>query len=158
SGCGPASRPISAWRDCPTGRPCGRWRSRGGRTAAWRRGTCGAGATCRPSRSKERLAVPVGQAFEPDSTVRLESLTYILIPLLSSGRPGVEGSPMNPGDEIAALRAEVAALRHRVRTLFALTLAVLAAVLLLVAWVRRPAGVRWDAEEARAEQVEAHEY
>lgn len=65
---------------------------------------------------------------------------------------------MNPADEIAALRAEVAVLRQRVRTLFALLFAVLAAVIILVAWVRRPAGVRWDAEEARAEQVEAHEY
>ena len=65
---------------------------------------------------------------------------------------------MNPGDEVAALRAEVAVLRRRVRTLFALALAVLITVIVLIALTRRPAGVRWDAEEARAEQVEANQY
>jgi hypothetical protein len=65
---------------------------------------------------------------------------------------------MTPGDEIAALRAEVAVLRQRVRTLFALTLGVLITVIVLIALTRRPPGVRWDAEEARAEQVEANQY
>jgi hypothetical protein len=65
---------------------------------------------------------------------------------------------MNP-EEIVALRAEVAALRRRVRLLTILVLSALAVA--VVPWAARgmrPAGPRWDADEARAVQVEAQEY
>jgi hypothetical protein len=64
---------------------------------------------------------------------------------------------MNPLDEIAGLRAEVAALRGRVRTLFAVLVVGLGATALLALYPRRGRG-GWAAEEARAVQVEAQEY
>jgi hypothetical protein len=60
----------------------------------------GVAATARPTQlvlsAKRRFQNLVGQAFQPDAPVRLESLTYVLKPLL------IRPTPFSPGGQGAA--------------------------------------------------------
>jgi hypothetical protein len=65
---------------------------------------------------------------------------------------------MSPADEIAALRAELAAQRRRGRVVAAVALAALVGVAVLAARDYRRAGGGWDTDEARAARVEAQAF